>query len=103
MNFGLKLKNLRKEHNLTQQELAIKIGVSASAVGLYEQERREPDNETMVKIAKCFDVSVDYLLGFSKISEDDFAYAAYDELTHDLTPEQVAQLKTYADFLRQQK
>lgn len=62
-----RIKELRKQCNMNQGELAAKIGVSASAVGMYEQGRREPDTSTLLKIARCFDVSVDYLIGASDL------------------------------------
>jgi len=58
-----RLKLLRKEKNITQKELSDKINVSASTIGLYEQGRRTPDNETLTKIADFFEVTTDYLLG----------------------------------------
>lgn len=64
MEFNEVLKYLRKRDNLTQEELAQKLGISAAAIGLYEQKRRSPDNELLQKIAKLFRVSIDYLLGF---------------------------------------
>ena len=56
---------LRKELNLTQYQLAEKLGFSRGQIGNYEQGSREPDQETLLKIASFFDVSVDYLLGKS--------------------------------------
>lgn len=61
--FGDKLKKLRKANNLSQQQLAEKLGMSPSGIGMWEQNRRQPDNETLKKIAQLFDVSTDYLLG----------------------------------------
>ena len=53
----------------------------------------------MPQIAEFFNVSVDYLLGNE--NTNDFTYAMYNELTHDLSEEKIDQLKKYADFLRQ--
>lgn len=61
--FKDKLKKLRLEAGLKQKELGKKLGLSASAIGMYEQGRRDPDNETLMELSKIFDVSVDYLLG----------------------------------------
>jgi len=60
---GGKIAELRKEQGLNQKELAKKIGVSRSALSLYEIDRREPDLETVKKIASLFGVTTDYLLG----------------------------------------
>lgn len=56
------------------------------------------------KIAEFFDVSVDRLLGKeSPTVENNFTYALYNELAHDLSEEQIQQLKQFADFLRNSK
>ncbi len=60
---GSKIKELRKQSGMTQAELAGKLGISSSAVGMYEQGRREPDNDMMLKLCDVFDVSADDLLG----------------------------------------
>ena len=64
--FGKKLKMLRKKAGLTQANLAKKLGISPSSVGMYEQGRREPDSAMLIRIADLFNVSVDYLIDFKK-------------------------------------
>ena len=54
---------------MSQAELAKKIGVSASAIGMYEQNRRTPDNDTLREFCEIFGVTSDYLLGLSLSSE----------------------------------
>lgn len=66
-NFGSILKNLRLSRNITQGELAAKLGISRSAVGMYETGGREPDFEMMEAIADIFNVDMDYLMGRSQI------------------------------------
>lgn len=61
--FAHRLKQLRKDLDLTQNELAVKLSSSRSTIAGYETERKQPDYETLTKIADFFDVSVDYLLG----------------------------------------
>lgn len=63
--FGSRIVSLRREQRLSQQELANKLEISRSALSLYEIEKRQPDIETLLKIANFFDVSTDYLLGKS--------------------------------------
>lgn len=63
--FSVVFKNLRIGNGYTQQELANKIGVSRSAVGMYENGDREPDFETLEVIADFFNVDMDYLMGRS--------------------------------------
>lgn len=57
------LKKLRKGNGLTQKSLGNIIGVSESAISLYESGKRQPDQETLGKFASYFHVTVDYLLG----------------------------------------
>ncbi len=59
---GARIAALRREKNISQYTLAQKLGISPSAVGMYEQGRREPDCATIVKLARLFDVSTDFLL-----------------------------------------
>lgn len=61
------MKQLRKEKKISQGELAKQLGISASTIGMYEQGRRDPDTQTLLKLAKALDVSVDYLVGVSDI------------------------------------
>ncbi|MCI9000359.1 MAG: helix-turn-helix domain-containing protein [Clostridia bacterium] len=64
-NFCLstRIKMLRERERMTREELAQKIGVSYSAIAMYERSEREPDNEKLLKIAETFNVTTDYLLG----------------------------------------
>lgn len=59
---GARIAALRREAGLSQTELAQKLGISASAVGMYEQSRREPSVQMLLRLADEFGVSVDYLL-----------------------------------------
>lgn len=58
-----KIRELRKERNLTMKKLGESIGVAESTISLYETGKRQPDNEMLKKIADFFNVSTDYLLG----------------------------------------
>ena len=59
---GPRIAALRRERGLSQAELAAAIRVSPSALGMYEQGRREPSADTMVALARALDVSTDFLL-----------------------------------------
>ena len=67
MNFGETLKNLRKEKNVTQDELAKVLNMKRTSISGYETGRKEPDFATLSRIADYFGVSVDFLLGRSTI------------------------------------
>lgn len=88
--FNEKLRALRKEHNMTQDELAEKLGISRSAVGMYEQGRREPDFELLDNTAELFDVSIGYLIG----NETKGSYPIHIEKTK-LDPEGVKNRTTW--------
>lgn len=61
--FKDRLRKLRKSKGLSQYTLAEQLGLSRGQIGNYEQGSREPDYETLIKIADYFNVSVDYILG----------------------------------------
>lgn len=60
---GGRLRSLRKQKGMTQKELAALLGVTDAAIGMWENEKRDPDYETLVRLAQIFNTSVDYLLG----------------------------------------
>ena len=61
--FGQRLKELRNDRGISQNELSKHIGVSKSSVNMYERDEREPGFETLEAIADFFNVNMDYLLG----------------------------------------
>lgn len=63
---GNKIKNLRMKAGMTQAQLAIVLKLSPSTIGMYEQNRREPDLISLIKLARYFQVSTDYLLGITE-------------------------------------
>ena len=58
----MKIKELRQENNKRQGEVANDLGLTQTAYSYYENDKREPDIETLKKIAQYFHVSVDYLV-----------------------------------------
>lgn len=69
-NFSKIFKQIREQSGLTQQQLANKLGISRSAVGMYEKGEREPNIETLELIAKTFNVDMNYLLGINIAASD---------------------------------
>ncbi|MBC3889465.1 helix-turn-helix domain-containing protein [Acetobacterium paludosum] len=61
--YGIRLKSLRKNLDKTQEEVAAELGVTRGAYSHFENDRNEPDSETLRKLADYFHVSTDYLLG----------------------------------------
>lgn len=62
-SFGERLKDLRIEKGLTQQQLAQQIGNAQSAIVYWETNKQEPSISVLKKLCLFFDVSADYLLG----------------------------------------
>lgn len=63
---GKRICQFRKERGMTQAELGAKIHVSASAVGMYEQNRRVPNLDVLILLSECLGVSLDELVkGYS--------------------------------------
>ena len=92
---------LLKENNKKQIDLTDHLGVSKNAFTNWKIGDNSSYMKHLPKIAEFFNVSVDYLLGKeTPISDNNFTYALYNELAHDLSEEQLQQLKQFADFLR---
>ena len=68
-NIGMQIAKLRKENNMTQDELAKKLDVSAQAVSKWEN-GGAPDLELLPKIVDYFGVSIDYLFGRGQIKTE---------------------------------
>lgn len=64
------LKELRRKHNYSQQQVADLLGISRQGYNNYELGNREPDQKTIVKLAEIFNVTTDYLLGKNSHSID---------------------------------
>lgn len=65
--FAKRLKKLRVNNGYSQAKLAQLLGCTQQAIARWETEKTSPDNESLVKIANLFRVSVDYLLGNSDL------------------------------------
>ena len=59
----IRIKELRKQKKLTLRELAGLVGVAESTMSLYENGKREPDFQTLRRIADCLDTDIDFMLG----------------------------------------
>jgi len=71
LDIGSKIMTLRKKFNLSQSELAKKVEVSRTIIGNYERDENTPSVDILLKIAKTFDVSIDYLIGEGSLSTYD--------------------------------
>lgn len=66
VEFGNRLRQLRKDRNLTQQQLATLIGVKNSVISFYEVGERMPSPDALRKLALALHVTTDYLLGIER-------------------------------------
>lgn len=71
LNIGSKIIELRKAKKWSQEDLAKEVGSSRIMIGKYERNDNSPSIEVLLKIAKAFDVSVDYLIGEGQLSNYD--------------------------------
>jgi transcriptional regulator with XRE-family HTH domain len=78
---ALRLKQLRNEKKLRQQDVADYLNITSSAYGFYEQEKRIPDSNTLQMLANLFEVSSDYLLGQSNIKNANASIASDPQLS----------------------
>ncbi|RUS45278.1 helix-turn-helix domain-containing protein [Cohnella sp. AR92] len=69
MNIGDRIAELRDAKRLTQEQLSTSLGISRAALSHYEKNRRQPDFDTLIKLADIFGVSVDYMLGRTRRPE----------------------------------
>ena len=72
MAFGEKLKHLREERKMTQDDLSSALYVSRSAVSKWETNKGYPSIDTIVAIQNLFDVSIDYLIGEEDVKDSLF-------------------------------
>lgn len=61
--FSTRLKELRTDNGLSQYQLAKKLGFSHVAIGYWESNKRVPNLDAVIQLAKFFNVSIDYLAG----------------------------------------
>lgn len=73
VEFGKRLRALRKEKKLTQKQLGKMIGVQDSVISFYELGDRMPSPEILVRLATVLHVSTDYLMGLDKHSVVDLS------------------------------
>ena len=66
VDFGVRIKTLRKNGKMTQQDLARKLNLTKSVISAYETGLRMPSYEVLIEIARIFKVSTDYLLGIEQ-------------------------------------
>ena len=97
--FNENLKEAREKRGMTQKEVADIIGVAKSTYSLYESGNREPNVQTIKKIADTLNVSADDLLGLN--NEPITAAAHFDG--DEFTEAELEDIKAYAEFVKNRR
>lgn len=97
MEFKYRLRDLRREKNLTGTELGKIFNLKKTTISSWENGKSYPEVETLLKLAKYFDVSLDYLMGLNNATPED------KSILDGLTEEQLISAKNYIEFLKGKK
>ena len=102
MKFSDRLKELREEKGLTQKEFATLLNINRATVAGYESQGKEPDFDRLKEFATYFDVSVDYLVGFSDVREKVIETSCTHRRDFDtsLSEEDIIAIEKFEDYLR---
>jgi len=102
-----RIKILREEFNMTQQELANKLQGAKSTIAMYENETRKPSYEVLIKLSDIFNCSIDYLLGKSDIRNVDLSnirIAQHNGIdTNGLSEEDIEEIKKQVEYMKWKK
>ncbi|MNZ99157.1 HTH-type transcriptional regulator ImmR [compost metagenome] len=90
-DLGSKLKKARENKRLTQQEVAIKLGVTNGTISGYERNYRDPDTDILNRMADLYEVSLDWLNGRDKKEND--SYSLPEEVILNVIKEAEAEYK----------
>ena len=100
---GERISELRRRRKMTQSQLADYLSVSLNSVSLYERNLSTPDDDTKIKIAELFDVSMDYLMGTS--SQETPLHKTQPRtsllLYENLPPDAYKELQSFVKYLRE--
>ncbi len=109
MEFKYRIRDLRRESNLTADELGKIVGVSRFSVSNWETGRNQPNNDILFKLSEYFNCSIDYLLGRTdqrrpaeNITADDFTIA-FSNLQNELSDDDKQMILTIAQTLAEKR
>lgn len=95
LTIGARLKKLREEANITQNSLAVSLGVTQSTVNRYEHELSQAPYTVLLWYADTFNVSLDYLF-----CRTDNPFGKYFEYQPEKVKEQIAEKANWSEFVR---
>ena len=98
-HFNENLRAARERKNMTQKNVADNIGVAKSTYSLYESGNREPNVQTIKKLADLLNVSADDLLGLNQEPTTIAAHFDGDDFTED----ELEDIRAYADFVKNRR
>ena len=98
-HFNANLRAARERKNMTQKDVADNIGVAKSTYSLYESGNREPNVQTIKKLADLLNVSADDLLGLNQEPTTIAAHFDGDDFTED----ELEDIRAYADFVKNRR
>lgn len=95
------IRELRREIGCTQNQLADILGVTQDSISLWENDKRVPDTQYIIAMAKFFDVTTDYLLGLS----EEYANIRFAQAVNELhlSSDEIALLKRYRTMTEKEK
>lgn len=102
MKFSDRLKELREEKGLTQKEFATLLNINRATVAGYESQGKEPNFDRLKEFATFFDVSVDYLVGFSDVKDKviETSCTHRRDFDNSLSEEDIIAIEKFEDYLR---
>ena len=98
-HFNENLRAARERKNMTQKDVADNIGVAKSTYSLYESGNREPNVQTIKKLADLLNVSADDLLGLNQEPTTIAAHFDGDDFIED----ELEDIRAYADFVKNRR
>ena len=109
---GNRLRELRKQQKMTMKQLGEVVDLAESTISQYETGKRQPDNETLLKLSEVFGVTVGYLLGAEEkapaesgkrsVSDDEIKFALFGG-DGEITDEMYDEVKRFAAFIKQRE
>lgn len=103
MKFGERLRNLREDNDEKQKDIGKILFVSANMISAYELGKHFPkDENALIELAKHFNVSLDYLLGYSDVPNYNM-YKTYDSIIAEcngLSMDNIKSVVEYIQFLK---
>ncbi|ERJ12305.1 helix-turn-helix domain-containing protein [Haloplasma contractile] len=108
-----RLRSLRKEHGYTIKELAKLLSLSESVISLYENGKRQPSYDILIKLTKLYSVTADYLLGIDGNSAEETVTTKKEVIDQTielilkppftLTSDDIKQIRNFVLFIKSQK